>query len=78
MDAFRAHVQAPVLYWLRGTALPPAALMAPAALGRHYDQIAAQVANQAELRHAVARTPGPGWLWQDFCDLCGPGGRPAV
>ena len=78
VDAFRARVQAPVLGWLLGTPLPPAILMAPDALGRHYDQIVARVAGQADLGFAaVALTPGPDWLWHNFTHFCGPGGRPA-
>jgi hypothetical protein len=66
-DAFRSRVQAPLLGWLRGRPLPPADLMPPLALRRHYDQMVERVSVDPELRPHIAVTPGPPWVWNDFC-----------
>jgi hypothetical protein len=67
-DAFRSRVQAPVLAWLEGRPTPHADLMPPAALRRHYDQLVARVSQDADLRPHIAVTPGPTWVWEDFCN----------
>ena len=66
-DAFRSRVQAPLLGWLRGRPLPSADLMSPLALRRHYDQMVERVSVDPELRPHIAVTPGPPWVWNDFC-----------
>ena len=66
-DAFRSRVQAPLLGWLRGRPLPSADLMSPLALRRHYDQMVERVSADPELRPHIAVTPGPPWVWNDFC-----------
>jgi len=79
VDAFRSRIHSPLVARLRGAVLPPAALMPPANLGRHYSAIATRLAGEADPRSAVTLSSGPGWLWEDFChpSSCGPGGRPA-
>ena len=67
VDAFRLRVQEPLLNWLEGARIPPAALLAPALLGRHYAALVERVSAHQELLPHIAATPGPGWLWQDFC-----------
>ena len=66
-DAFRSRVQTPLLAWLNGLPLPPADLMAPRALRLHYDHMVERVAADPDLRPHVAVTPGPAWVWDDFC-----------
>ena len=66
-DAFRSRVQAPLLAWLGGRRLPPADLMAPRALRLHYDHMVERVAADPDLRPHIAVTPGPAWVWDDFC-----------
>ena len=41
--------------------------MPPAALKRHYDLLVARVSMQADLRPHIAISPGPSWVWNDFC-----------
>ena len=67
-DAFRARVQAPLLDWLRGRPLPHADLMPPHTLRQHYDQMVERVSVNPELRPHIAATPGPPWVWNDFCN----------
>ena len=66
-DAFRSRVQAPVLAWLGGQPLPPASLMAPLALRHHYSRMVERVSVDPDLRPHIAITPGPTWVWDDFC-----------
>jgi hypothetical protein len=66
-DAFRSRVQAPLLAWLSGLPLPPADLMTPRALRLHYDHMVERVAANPDLRPHIAVTPGPAWVWDDFC-----------
>ena len=67
IDAFRSRVQEPVLAWHGGLPTPPAVPMPPAALRRHYDQLVARVSVHQELLPHIAISPGPSWLWDDFC-----------
>ena len=39
----------------------------PLALRRHYDQMVERVSVDPELRPHIAVTPGPPWVWNDFC-----------
>ncbi len=64
-DAFRSRVHVPLLGWLRGRPIPPANLMAPLAL--HYNRMVERVSVVPDLRPHIARTPGPSWVWDDFC-----------
>ena len=41
--------------------------MPPLALRRHYDQMVERVSVDPELRPHIAVTPGPAWVWDDFC-----------
>ena len=66
-DAFRSRVQVPLIAWLGGQPLPPANLMPPTALRRHYDLLVERVSTQVDLRPHIAITPGPRWVWNDFC-----------
>ena len=66
-DAFRSRVQAPLLAWLGGQPLPPANLMPPTALRRHYDALVQRASAQVDLPPHIAVTPGPSWVWNDFC-----------
>ena len=68
VDAFRTRCQGPILDWLRGAALPAADLLHPAALREHYSALATRLAEAPGLREHVAVTPGPAWLWDDFCN----------
>ena len=66
-DAFRSRVQVPLLGWLGGRPIPPANLMAPLALRHHYNRMVERVSVDPDLRPHIARTPGPSWVWDDYC-----------
>ena len=51
----------------RRAAHPPADPMPPTALSRHYDRLVAQVSVHQDLLPQIAISPGPSWLWSDFC-----------
>ena len=68
VDAFRIRCQGPILDWLRGASLPTARLLPPAALRDHYSALANRLAETPGLREHVTLTPGPAWIWDDFCN----------
>jgi hypothetical protein len=41
--------------------------MPPHTLRQHYDQMVERVSVNPELRPHIAATPGPPWVWNDFC-----------
>jgi hypothetical protein len=42
--------------------------MPPHTLRQHYDQMVERVSVHQELRPHIAATPGPPWVWNDFCN----------
>ena len=51
-----------------GAPLPAADLLHATALREHYSSLATRLADAPGLREHVALTPGPAWLWDDFCN----------